>query len=68
MGQRNRSDDSSGTLDAETSIIALSVEERVREFVGLVDLSHSHYYSNREVIARIAKFVARGELPPGASP
>lgn len=51
-------------LDGATAMIALSLEERMREIIGLVDLAHSHYYSNREVISRIARFIARVELPP----
>jgi hypothetical protein len=53
-------------LDPTTMLATLSLEERSREILGLVDLAHSHYYSNREVIAQIARFIARGELPPAA--
>src|ERR1700682_3560098 len=45
-------------LDDTTSRLILTLEERMRELLGLVDLSHSHYYSNREVIAGIARFIA----------
>jgi hypothetical protein len=52
-------------LDDPTARVILTLEERMRELLGLVDLSHSHYYSNRRVIAGIARFIATGELPEG---
>ncbi len=52
-------------LDDATTRLILTLEERIRELLGLVDLSHSHYYSNREVIAGIARFIAKGEFPAG---
>ena len=65
-----RLDPASGTrlpLDERTSVMILTVEERIRELLGLVDLSHSHYYSNEKVIAGIARFIATGYVPRGAT-
>jgi hypothetical protein len=67
FAQRDRGAGKSPPLDTATTYLALTLEERVREIVGLVDLAHSHYYSNKEVIARIARFIATGELPPGVA-
>jgi hypothetical protein len=53
-------------LDDTTSAIILTLEERIRELLGLVDLSHSHYYSNDEVIAGIARFIATAQRAASA--
>jgi len=42
------------------------LEERLKEFSGAVQLTHSSYYTNDEVIDRVAQFLAHGVMP-GAS-
>ncbi|MBR0777768.1 hypothetical protein JQ625_23280 [Bradyrhizobium diazoefficiens] len=40
--------------------ISVTVVERLREFAGAVELAHSQYYTNPEVIDEIARFLATG--------
>jgi hypothetical protein len=54
-----------GVTNAETLKIALMVDERVREAVGAVQLAHSVYYGNEEVIRRAAKFVSADGVTEG---
>jgi hypothetical protein len=49
-----------GVSDSEMLKTALMVDERVREAVGAVQLAHSLYYGNEEVIRRVATFVSTG--------
>jgi hypothetical protein len=45
---------------AQTTIM---LEQRMMELVGAIDLVHSSYYSNREIIDAIAEFIATGQRP-----
>jgi len=51
------------TLDQELALVAITLEKRVEEVIGLVEIVHSQYYSTPEVIDSIADFIAFG-LPP----
>jgi len=50
---------------AQTTIM---LEQRMTELVGSVDLVHSAYYVNDDVIDAIAEFLAAGRCPPAAKP
>lgn len=39
------------------------LEERLKEFSGAVQLTHSSYYTNADIIDRVAHFLAHGTLP-----
>lgn len=43
------------------------LEERLKEFSGAVQLTHSSYYTNDHIIDRVADFIAVGPAPTGAS-
>lgn len=47
--------------------IGFTAEERIKETIGTVELTHSLYYSNDDVIRAIARFLETGESPPGAT-
>lgn len=54
-------------LEHELALNVIALEERIKQIAGSVDLNHSWYYSNDEVIEMIATFVARAagqELAP----
>jgi len=40
---------------------SLVLEERVKEVIGAVELTHSSYYTNETVIRGIARFIATGK-------
>lgn len=48
---------------ADLQLVSLTLEERLRELAGLVELAHSQYYSNHLVIDAIAQFIATGAPP-----
>ncbi len=45
--------------------VCLMLEERVRELGGAVELAHSQYYGDPEVVAAVARFLESGETPAG---
>jgi hypothetical protein len=48
---------------ADLQLVSVTLEERLRELAGLVELAHSQYYSNHLVIDAIARFIATGTSP-----
>jgi hypothetical protein len=54
------------TFDSQLKRTCLVLEERFKEMVGLVELSHSSYYSNSGIITAIAEFITSGTAPPNA--
>jgi hypothetical protein len=47
-------------LDKELSIVAVVLQKRLEEFIGLVKWTHSDYYTNADVVKRIAVFLSEG--------
>jgi hypothetical protein len=47
-----------GSFERELARTWFTLEERAREVSGAVELNHALYYSNPDVIARIAAFLA----------
>ncbi|MBK9948284.1 MAG: hypothetical protein IPP12_14000 [Nitrospira sp.] len=52
----------------ELALNWFTVSERLKEISGAVELTHSTYYSNEEVIEAIARFLSSGTTPEGAHP
>ncbi|MCH9004759.1 MAG: hypothetical protein IH838_05645 [Proteobacteria bacterium] len=50
----------------ELARIWFTAEERIKESIGAIELTHSLYYSNNEVIRAIARFLETGAGPDGA--
>jgi len=68
VGRLDRKDERESTLsreDFETRLaqIWFTLEERIKEVSGAVELNHSLYYSNPYVLEEIAKFLAHSEEP-----
>jgi hypothetical protein len=55
----NQSED----LEKRLARACLMLEQRIKEMVGIVALTHSSYYTNKQVIEGIADFIASGRLP-----
>lgn len=51
----------------ELALNWFTVNERLKEICGAVELTHSTYYSNQEVIEAIARFLSHGIAPEGAA-
>jgi hypothetical protein len=47
--------------------VVLTAEERLREFVGATELTHSLYYSNPAVVRAVARFLSSGNWPSEAT-
>lgn len=62
-----------GTLEARLTtefrrdllVRSITVERRIEEIVGLVELTHSTYYADPEIIKQIAQFLATGQISDG---
>jgi hypothetical protein len=45
------------------ALVSLTLEERLKEAVGAVDLAHSSYYSSPRMLEAISDFIAAGTVP-----
>ena len=46
----------------ELKLTCISIEERLKELAGAIQLAHSSYYGNDEVIRRIGRFLETGQM------
>jgi hypothetical protein len=53
-------------LKKRVAITSMVLEERMRELIGAVELTHSAYYTNPRIITAIAEFIATGRAPEEA--
>ena len=54
-------------LEERLARACLVLEEQFKEIAGIVELGHSAYYSNPEIIEATAEFIAYGRTPPDAT-
>jgi hypothetical protein len=55
--------DDSSAFEERQAKTCLILEERLKELVGAVELFHGSYYTNHQIIAAIAKFIATRDPP-----
>ena len=46
-------------IDRDLALNVVALEERIKEIVGNIDLNHSWYYTNEDVIRMIANFILK---------